>query len=177
MSSTQVGDGARKIVLVVGVDLSEVSEHLIATARDVVHSAPQAELHLVHVVPPEPLTMWLETPLHARGFEERARVESARFTIGRLCASVSGNANVRCHVHTPVGDPAVELTRIARQVGADVVVLEAHAPRSGLSRFVHRSAVMRIVQSAPCSVLLIRSRAPAAAHANGRRDVHDARES
>jgi hypothetical protein len=41
-----------RIVLVVGLDLSELSEHLLAKARDLAAWADEAQLNVVHVVPP-----------------------------------------------------------------------------------------------------------------------------
>ena len=53
MSEETKREERRRIVLVVGLDLSDVSEHLLLTARNLVRSVDEAELHLVHVVHPE----------------------------------------------------------------------------------------------------------------------------
>jgi nucleotide-binding universal stress UspA family protein len=144
-----------RIVLVVGVDLSDVSEHLLAKTRDLVRSVDEVELHVVHVVHPESLRERLVMP--GQGLETRAQMEAARWQLDRLCETIAQSSRVRSLVHTPVGHAADELTRIARDVHADVVVIEAHdRTRPPMRRAFHRSVVARIAQIAPCSVLTIR---------------------
>ena len=66
--SEQPSSEPTRIVLVVGVDLSDVSEHLRLTkARDLVRTVDIAELHVVHVVRPEPLRERLSEPVLSPG--------------------------------------------------------------------------------------------------------------
>ena len=146
------------LVLVVGVDLTDVSEHLLATAKDLVRFATGVEIHLVHVVTPEPLTMRLEEPIGSFGMVDRAHVESAQFLLRRLRDTLFDSKELSIVVHTPVGAAARELTRIAREVNADVIVVEVHEHRRRLPP-AHRSLVGRLARSAPCSVLAVRRRA------------------
>ncbi|HEY8089754.1 MAG TPA: universal stress protein [Polyangiaceae bacterium] len=149
------------IVLVVGVDLTAVSEHLLAQARDLVRSVDQAELHVVHVVHREALRERLTEPIHAEGVTTRATAVAAHWELERMCESIVRGSPARWKVHTPVGRPVEELTRVARAVAADIIVIEAHEhPRR---RMFHRSVVARIAQTAPCSVLTIRAPRRAAA--------------
>jgi nucleotide-binding universal stress UspA family protein len=147
-------------VVVVGVDLSDVSEHLLATARDLARTAEEAEFHVVHVVHPESLrerlTEPIRSPVHGA---ERSQIESARWQLEGMCAAILHRPGVRWLVHTPVGDAAAQLVEMARTVGADVIVVEAHDHPSR-SRLFHRSAVARIFHDAPCSVVAIRRRSP-----------------
>jgi nucleotide-binding universal stress UspA family protein len=144
-----------RIVLVVGVDLSEVSEHLLSRARDLVRSVELAELHVVHVVRPESLRERLTEPLHAEGVTTRATTQAAHYELERMCESIVSGSRAKWTVHTPIGRTADQLTRIARDVGADVIVVEAHE-HSRRPRVFHRSVIGRIAQTAPCSVLTIR---------------------
>ena len=156
------------LVLVVGVDLTDVSEHLLATAKDLVRFATGVEIHIVHVVAPEPLTMRIEEPVGSFGVIDRAHVESAQFLLRRLRDGLFASSDVSIVVHTPVGTAARELTRIARQVNADVIVVEAHDHKRRFQA-PHRSLYGRLVRTAPCSVLAVRRRsaqAPAAIHQN-----------
>jgi nucleotide-binding universal stress UspA family protein len=150
------------IVLVVGVDLSEVSEHLLSQARDLVRSVELAELHVVHVVRPESLRERLTEPAYAEGVTARANAAAAHFELARMCESIVNGSRANWTVHTPVGRTADELTRVARNVGADVIVVEAHE-HSRRPRVFHRSVIGRIAQMAPCSVLTIRPPRRAAA--------------
>lgn len=152
-----------RLVLVVGVDLSDVSAHLLATARSLVRSVDEAELHVVHVVHSESLVQRLAEPTGSVGLADRAQTESARFELERLCGVIVQGAAIRVVVHTPVGHPAQEINRIASEVGAGIIVIEAHDPSSP-RRLLHRSVVARIARTAPCSVLTVRpvAQAPAA---------------
>ena len=147
-----------RIVLVVGVDLTEISERLLATASDLVRHSREAEIHVVHVVAPESLTMRLEEPLGSVGIANRSHVESAQFLLNRLRDGVLQSADMRVILHTPVGPAARELVRIAREVNADVIVVEAHE-HGRRPRVLHRSLVGKLARSAPCSVLAVRRRA------------------
>jgi nucleotide-binding universal stress UspA family protein len=146
------------MVVVVGIDLSDVSEHLLARARDLVRPVDNAELHIVHVVP-QPLLRLVE-PARPTGLSTRAQIEFANQELQRLSGSVVRESRARVVVHTPVGRIADELTRIAREVAADLIVVEVYE-HAGLRRVFHHSVVSRIARTAPCSVLAIRDPARA----------------
>jgi nucleotide-binding universal stress UspA family protein len=150
-----------RIVLVVGIDLSDVSEHLLAQTRALIGSVDDAETHVVHVVHPDPFTKRLANPLHSQGIGERAHVEYANWELKRLCFELVQCPRNRVFMHIPVGNSAAdELTRVATEVGADVLVVEAREPDPrGPRRVLHRSVVARIARTAPCTVLTIRKRA------------------
>jgi nucleotide-binding universal stress UspA family protein len=149
-----------RVVLVVGVDLGEVSEQLLRTAQNLLHSADEAELHVVHVVRPESLIQRIEEPPGSVGTVDRSQAEAAHWQLEHMCDAMAHRSSTRVVVHTPVGRPAEELVRIAKDVGADVLVVEAHDP-SKPRRVLHRSVVARVARTAPCSVLMVRPNARA----------------
>jgi nucleotide-binding universal stress UspA family protein len=61
------------------------------------------------------------------------------------------------------GHPAKEICRIARAYGIDLIVLSTRK-RSRLARTFLGSVTARVVRSAPCSVLIVRTSQPKAAH-------------
>jgi nucleotide-binding universal stress UspA family protein len=140
-------------VLVVGVDLTEVSEHLLAYARDLVRWVDKAELHVVHVVRPEPLSERLNDPIGAEGVVTSALRKAAEWQLEELCRKIVGKSTASWHVHVHVGHAAELLIKIASDVGADFIVVEAHGP----NRIFHRSVVAQIARDAPCSVLTVRA--------------------
>jgi nucleotide-binding universal stress UspA family protein len=151
----------RPVVIVVGIDLSDVSVHLMNNARDLIRSAKVAELHLVHVIHPESVRSRLTEPISTKGGpESRAHIESAQWQLERVRASIVGDSGVEVRVHTPVGEPAEQIARIAQEVGADLVLVEAH-DRASPGRMFHRSVVARIARKAPCSVLTSRPKGDA----------------
>jgi nucleotide-binding universal stress UspA family protein len=145
-----------RAVVVVGVDLSDVSEHLLTNARDLVRTVEDAEFHVVHVIRPESLRERLTEPIRSPAHvAEQSQIESARWQLQRMCVELLHRPGVRWFVHTPVGDASAQLSDLARSVGADVIVVEAHDHPSR-ARLFHRSAVVRLFQDAPCSVIAIR---------------------
>jgi nucleotide-binding universal stress UspA family protein len=156
------------MVVVVGVDLSDVSEHVLARAGDLVRSIDDAKLHVVHVIQPQPLRHLLGEAARATESETLAFVEGARRKLQVYCDAAVPHSGERVILHTPVGHPADELTRIARETGADIIVVEVHEHPP---RVFHHSVVARIARTAPCSVLAIRDssrvgRAPSIAAAS-----------
>jgi nucleotide-binding universal stress UspA family protein len=163
MSNATNGEARSRIVLVVGLDLTDVSEHLLVTARNLVRSVDEAELHLVHVVHRESVTQRLAEPIGAVGTVDRANVEYARWELERLRDSIVLGAGARVILHTPLGHTADELARIASEVDADVIVVEAH--HAGSRWGFHRSVIARIAKIAACSVLAVRQRPTTASRA------------
>ncbi len=161
MSMPSPNSQHRHLVIVVGIDLSDVSRHLLVNAQNLIRSAGAAELHLVHVVQPESVRSRLTEPISANGGpESRAHIEAAEWQLERLSASVVGDSGAEVRIHTPVGDPAEQIARIAEQVGADLVLVEAH-DRAWPRRMFHRSVVARIARHASCSVLTSRPKGEA----------------
>lgn len=145
-------------VVVVGTDLNEVSEHLLATVRDLVCSYRDVELHLVHVVARERLPKRLVKPPDRRHASDAlASGEAIKMRVKQLCEEIALRPGARLVIHTPVGNASQELTRVARKVRANLLVLEAQNRQASHPMFTS-STVGRIATTAPCSVLTLRSR-------------------
>ena len=54
-----------------------------------------------------------------------------------------------------VGDPGRQITEVAEEVGADLVVVPSHG-RTGLTRLLLGSVAERVVRLAHCPVLVLR---------------------
>jgi Universal stress protein family len=161
MTATAQSAQPSRIVVVVGVDMSNVSEHLIAQTRDLVRTVDQPEIHVVHVVRREPSLLRLVRPDDEKDAGVVHQVETAQWAVEHLCASLVHNPRTHVIVHTPVGNAADELARVCAEVGADVLVVEAHEPHErGPLGVLHRPLVDDIVGRAPCTVLAIRQRRP-----------------
>jgi nucleotide-binding universal stress UspA family protein len=145
-----------RIVLVVGLDLSELSEHLLAVARDLAAWADKGELHVVHVVPPQPLRERLGEPVHSDEDPGLlALKEAAWCELESLCRHVVEGSPAHWTVHVRVGRAGDELARVAKDVGADFVIVEAHG-RPASHWMFQRSVVARTARCSPCPVLTIR---------------------
>lgn len=55
-----------------------------------------------------------------------------------------------------VGAPALQIVDYAREQHIDLIIMSTHG-RSGLARWVYGSVADKVLQSAPCPVLLVRS--------------------
>ena len=158
MSAQAQDQHPSRIVIVVGVDLSNVSEHLLEQTRTLIRPVDEAEVHVVRVVRPEPPLLRLVRPKEEPHAGVVHQVENAQWALERLSASLVHNPRTRVTVHTPIGDPPVELARIAAEVGADLIIIEAHE-RNGREphRVFHRSVADVIASTAPCTVLTLRT--------------------
>jgi nucleotide-binding universal stress UspA family protein len=152
------------IVLVLGLDLSDVSEHLVITARKLVASIDEVDYHLVHVVHEAPFAMFLPEQVTPSDTFQRMHLESARGELERLRDIALKGSGARGFIHTPIGSPADELAALAVSVNADLIVVEGHHP--GALRGFHRSTIARIAKLAPCSVLAVKPRATGLRHAS-----------
>jgi nucleotide-binding universal stress UspA family protein len=157
MNAYSQSEQPNRVVLVVGVDMSSVSEHLLTQTRALIRPVDEAEIHVVHVVSPEPPFLRLVRPTDEKDAGAVHEVERAQAVLERLSAALVRNDKTRVIVHTPVGAAADELARIAAEVSADILVIEAHE-HDGREPFrvFHRSVVDHITSTAPCTVLTIR---------------------
>src|SRR5437868_2425083 len=76
-------------VLVVGIDFSPMSEHLLRTARDLVRVAAKAELHCVHVVPTQAITTGFIDALPSVGPSVADSIERAHRQLEALCNTIT----------------------------------------------------------------------------------------
>jgi universal stress protein A len=53
------------------------------------------------------------------------------------------------------GDPAQVIISVAREIGADLIVIATHG-RRGLAHLIMGSVTEKVVREAPCTVLTIR---------------------
>jgi nucleotide-binding universal stress UspA family protein len=58
---------------------------------------------------------------------------------------------------SPVGDPAVEIVKAAREWPADLIVIGSHG-RKGMSRIMLGSVAEAVTRQAPCPVLVVGKR-------------------
>ncbi|MBI5550336.1 MAG: universal stress protein [Desulfobacterales bacterium] len=63
--------------------------------------------------------------------------------------------NLRCQVRLIEGQPAHEIVHLAKQEGADLIVMATHG-HSGFNRLMTGSVAEKVVRTAHCPVLTIR---------------------
>jgi nucleotide-binding universal stress UspA family protein len=159
-----VGDTAGRIDLkrvLVAYDFSDYSEMALTHAL-IFAQEYQAELHLLHVLPPfsvtEPEISWY--PLGKEGSYHKA----AR----RLQQTVPAEAHLWCQVKHAVtqGQPYREILNYAETHEIDLICIGAHGSGFGM-RTLFGSNVDRVLRQAPCPVLVTRPLRPAMAEVTG----------
>jgi len=116
----------------------------------------RAALRILHVLtPPSPFVNgtpprhWLELMARARNAAERK--------LSRLLSSADQAGVGASGALADDEYPAQAIAREARRERADVIVIGTHG-RSGLGRLFMGSVATRVLQTAPCPVLTVRSR-------------------
>ena len=102
---------------------------LSALQVDLVTDVARKQVHAQHEAATHYLEEQVET-LHAQGIEAKSTVEE--------------------------GDPAAAIVHFAKDRGNDLIAMATHG-RGGLARLVYGSVADRVLRSAPCPVLLVRS--------------------
>jgi len=132
--------------IVVAVDLSPHSERTAAYAADFA-KAFGASITLAHVFDTEPVRTLNanETPAE----EERHNTERK---LGELVEKIR-QTHENCDMRFRNGDPAEQITALAQDLGADLIITASHHPRF-LSRLFGWDQAPRILHRARCPVLV-----------------------
>ena len=140
--------------LLVAYDFSDYSELALKYALSIAQDH-QAELHLLHVLPPrsvhEPEIAWYPV-----------KGESAYHTAARrLQRVVPAEVNLWCNVKTAVseGNPYREILNYAEKNDIDLISVGAHGAGFGM-RALFGSNVDRVLRQAPCPVMVARPLKP-----------------
>jgi len=118
-----------------------------------------AELHVIHVIPPAltpdfAATLPTEVPVV---YSEQELTETCRQRLQELIAEqFSGGAGVLGQV--AFGNPWSAICRYAEQNEIDLIIVATHG-RTGLRHVLIGSTAERIVQHAPCPVLVVKQAA------------------
>ena len=153
-------------IILVGIDYSDPSKIALSTAASIARAA-NGILHVAHVIAPTLGTYPSDGSLTAGVYpksdenyfvEWLAKVgEDTRQRLPRFCAELAGDMLEKTSGHVRVGHPDRELVQLAEELKADLLVVGTHG-RSGFERMFLGSVAEHVVRSAPCPVLVARSR-------------------
>lgn len=119
-----------------------------------------ARLIVLHAVAPLPPLAHAEAVPPPDPVAQRREAEEQ---IGRLEVP---HADVRAERRLEDGEPAEVVLRVAREVGASLIVLGTHG-RTGLGRLLMGSVAEQVVRAAGCPVLTVTAPVPGTARADG----------
>jgi nucleotide-binding universal stress UspA family protein len=141
--------------ILVPVDFSDSSAKLLNYAIEFARMH-QAELILVHVI--EPLNYavprWIPEPTAL--LEEQRKEAAAQ--IAKL-EKRARDKRIRCVSEIHFGVVYQVIADFAQQCGADLIVIATHG-RTGLAHMIIGSVAERVIQSAACPVLVVRTIEP-----------------
>ncbi|MEO6857613.1 MAG: universal stress protein [Solirubrobacteraceae bacterium] len=134
----------KDFTIVVGYDGSDAARRGLARAR---HLGVEASTILVVAVAADVRSGGLGLELSAQPFDAERILDDAREWLGE-------RQGVTVETRAEAGDPAVVLVDIARHVGAGLIIL---GRRGGdfVARTLLGSVAQRVVQHAPCDVLVV----------------------
>lgn len=154
--------------VLVPIDFSERSLKAIEFGLPLLKSLG-ADLQLVHVLAPDyPLASMAAMPLIVPELEVGQRVRRRLRDVARKYSIELGPENI----HARKGQPFVEICRLARERGIDLIVTSTRG-NTGLRHLVLGSTAERIVRYSPCPVLVVRGvDRKKKAGGNGKTPVH-----
>ncbi len=141
--------------VVVGYDFSHSGHAALHQAVRLAARAPSHVLHVVCVVDPHDPIPSIPSP-DGVDYLYAARVQEA------LAAAIHEELNlaepahrVSFFVYARIGKPAAEILEVAREVGADLIIIGSHNLK-GLERLIVGSVSEKVVREARCSVEVAR---------------------
>ena len=140
--------------VVVGFDFSPSSRAALSRAIALATRAPFHVLHIACVI--EPRSPLPAVPGKQVDYEYAEQVQRA--LAGVIEQELrAANASVRVHfyVHARIGKPAEEILQLAREVGADLIIVGSKG-LAGIERLVLGSVSERVVREAECAVMVAR---------------------
>lgn len=140
-------------IVLAAVDTSSLASRLVHLAAQMTRRTwASAQLHLVHVFRAGPFNRPSRAGIRSEDLvaEARSYLEHHVRMARRQCpAPVTG--------HFVEGDPADEIVRAARSLGADFVFVGTH-DRVGLEKLLLGSVANKVAKHAPCPVLIYRQK-------------------
>jgi universal stress protein A len=140
--------------ILVATDFSPMSEHAVrfagALARD--YGARLVAVHVIHT----PVAVYAETAV----FVDEPDRSAARESLQSLRVPA-----VEVEYRLMEGEPISTIVQVARETGADLLVMGTHG-RGGLLRVLLGSVAEGVLREAPCPVMTIKATVPLPAAIN-----------
>ena len=138
--------------IVVATDFSDPAEVAVDRAIEWARHF-DAALHITHVFAlPVPAIGVYDFAIPESGIREAREAALKRL---EQAAEKAVKAGVRTHTHLVSTPTETGISEVAREVGADLIVVGTHG-HTGLKHVLLGSVAERVVRHAPCSVMVVR---------------------
>jgi nucleotide-binding universal stress UspA family protein len=138
-------------LVVAGAEDGPAGQRVIEAAAAAIGNRLGGELHILHLSPASEL----------RSEATLGLLDYARECLDKIASEGHEATRCRAFVHIRSGTPWREIVDEARRCGASLVVVGTHG-RTGVARFVYGSQGEEVLRHAPCPVLVVRDKYPAA---------------
>ena len=135
--------------LLVAIDLGMASDKIAVKAATLARTQ-HAEIHILHIVEPLSLTYGADLHLDTSALQQEINAQ-AEVHLSELAENLS---IPKQHCHLASGRPEKEIPAVAREIGADLIVLGSHG-RWGLELLLG-TTTDGVVSAADCDVLAVR---------------------
>jgi nucleotide-binding universal stress UspA family protein len=137
--------------IVIATDGSKRTQNAVETGLEIAR-VHQSKVHAVYVVDTVTFT---SVPMDVT-WENMYQLlkEEGEEAVGRVKAAAPAGVEVETHVLE--GNPALEITKFAKDNDCDLIVVGTLG-KSGIDRILLGSVAEKVVRIAPCPVLVIRS--------------------
>jgi nucleotide-binding universal stress UspA family protein len=148
-------------IIVVGTDYSEHSKRALLAALERARGEQSTELHVVHAVlaaspyetvPMAPVSGLGVLPVLSLEQQQAALVAFLDAQVELARALV--HARTRVYAHVIIDSPSLAVTRLARELEADLIVIGTHG-QQGVARWLLGSVAEGVVRQAACPVLVV----------------------
>jgi nucleotide-binding universal stress UspA family protein len=143
--------------VVVGIDFDGPSEDAFESAAALVLGRPEAELHVAHVIRESKVGSNRTAAIDRANAELAATPARLREYVRAKVLAVEALGAAKTTLHARLGTPAEGLVQLAADIDADMIVVGTHG-RRGIERMVLGSVAARLLEIAPCPVLVARRR-------------------
>jgi|SRR5579871_309258 len=140
--------------ILVPIDGSEPSLQALQMALRMIRLCPACKLTVLYVI--DKLVLNELVRFSKRGQKEvEAELEEQGRRYLELARKNADKEGVAAEIHTRRGDPFEEIIALANDLNADLIVM-GHTGRRGTSRVLIGSVTQRVLDYAPCPVLVMR---------------------
>jgi nucleotide-binding universal stress UspA family protein len=154
--------------ILVPLDGSPLAEQALPFATSIL--APQGKLTLLSVVPVPAPTLYGLFSYYGSPFLEAGAEPSTDYTLSlqaltketqtylnQIALGLIGAESATIKTQVETGDPAAEIVCVAERDSVEAIVISTHG-RSGINRWLFGSVTSRVLEAAPCAVLVVPSK-------------------